>query len=220
MILYKGADLEKKFESQVFHSILSSLGEICPLEIHFDSLLLEKQLKPYLDKWVPYNKNKPEYKRYGLSLFSLDGGISGEVDLNSIYEYNQKNKTHYTELSFRTPTFYWKKFSALSEPLKGIEKSLGRSHLIKLDNGGFFPPHRDLGMDTFRFISFFKSDPDVFTFLLNDKKFFFVTNRLYFFNARKTHSLFSFRNNAIILILNVEYSRDSIDFVFKNLLDK
>ena len=212
--------LKKEFESQVFNSILCSLGETYPMEIDFDRFLLMKQLKPYLDKWVPYNRAKPEYKRYGLSLFSLDGGTSGEVDLNSIYEYNKKNQTHYTELSFRVPTCYWKEFSSLSEPLKGIEKSLGRSHLIRLDNGGFFPPHRDLGLDTFRLIAFFNSDPDLFTFLIDDKKFHFVTGRLYFFNAQRTHSLFSFKDNAIILILNVEYNKDSIDFVFENLHDK
>ncbi len=130
--------MEKEFE--FFNSILCSLGGTFPLEIDFDHFLLKEQLKPYLDKWVPYNRSKPEYKRYGLSLFSLDGETSGEIDLNSIREYNEKNQTQYTELSFRTPTSYWKEFSSLSEPLKGIEKSLGRSHLIRLDNGGFFLP--------------------------------------------------------------------------------
>ncbi len=75
-------------------------------------------------------------------------------------------------------------------------------------------------MNTFRLVSFFDSDTDSFTFLFDDKKFYFVANRLYFFNARRTHALFSFKDNAIILVLNVEYSKDSMDFVFKNLLDK
>ena len=212
--------MKKEFESQFFYSTLSSLGEFCPLDIDFDSSLLRKQLKPYLDKWVPYNRSKPGYKRYGLSLFSLDGGTSGEVDINSIFEYNKKNQTDYTELSFRTPTSYWKELSSLSEPLKGLEKSLGRSHLIRLDNGGFFPPHRDLGKDAFRLISFFNSDPDFFTFILDDKKIFFVTDRLYLFDAKKTHSLFSFKDNAIILVLNVEYNKDTMSFVFENLMSK
>ena len=190
------------------------------MEIDFDEHLLKKQLTLNLDKWVFYNSSKPGYKRYGLSLFSLDGGTSGDIDLNSILEYNKKNQTHYTELSFRVPTCYWKEFSSLSKPLKGIEKSLGRSHLIRLDNGGFFPPHRDLGMDVFRLIAFFNSKPDTLTFLLDDQKVHFFTNRLYFFNARRTHSLFSFKDNAIILVLNVEYNKDSMNFVIKNLLDK
>ncbi|MDE0092275.1 MAG: hypothetical protein OXN83_03200 [Oligoflexia bacterium] len=212
--------MNKGFESEIFNSILSSLGEVCPLEIAFDDSLLKKQLKPYHDKWVPYNRSKPDYKRYGLSLFSLDGGISGVIDLNSLLEYNRKNQTDYSELSFRVPTCYWKELSSLSEPLKGIEKNLGRSHLIRLDNGGFFPPHRDLEGNTFRLIAFFNSEPDTLAFLLDDKKIYFLPNRLYFFNARRTHSLFSFKDNTILLVLNVEYSEDSINFVMENLLDK
>ena len=144
------------------------------------------------------------------------------VKLISILFMNTIKKIRLIILNFllESPTCYWKEFRSLSEPLKGIEKSLGRSHLIRLDNGGFFPPHRDLGLDTFRLIAFFNSDPDLFTFLIDDKKFHFVTGRLYFFNAQRTHSLFSFTDNAIILILNVEYNKDSIDFVFENLHDK
>ena len=209
---------KKELELLFFSSKLSSLGKMFPLNIDFDIFLLRKQLKPYADKWVPYNKSKPEYKRYALSLFSLDGEISGEIDLNSLSEYNKKNQTNYIEMSFRTPTFYWKEFSLLSEPLKGIEKNLGRSHLIKLDKGGFFPPHRDLEEDVFRLVSFLNADHDNLIFILDNEKIQFTPDRLYFFNAKKTHSVFSFTNNAMILVLNVEYNKDSMKFVSENLL--
>ena len=163
---------KKDLESEIAYLKLSSLGNVYPLKIYFDNLLLKEQIKPYLHNWVPYNKSKSGYKRYGLSLFSLDGGTSGEIDLTSVKEYNKKNQTNYNELSFRVPTHYWKKFNSLSEPLKKIEKNLGRSHLLKLNSGGFFPPHRDLGR-TFRLISFFFCLPDHFIFLIDDKKFFF-----------------------------------------------
>ena len=214
------SNLKKEFEKQLFYSRLLSLGEIYPLGIDFDGYLLRKQLKAYTDKWVPYNRSKPGYKRYGLSLFSLDGDVSGEINLTSIYEYNQKHKTQYDELSFRVLTPYWKELNSLSKPLKELEKNIGRSHLIRIDNGGFFPPHRDLGVKTFRLISFFNTDPDILAFLLDDKKVHFVTNRLYFFNARRTHSLLSFKDNAMVLVLNVVCNEDSLKFVFENLFIK
>ena len=208
-----------KRDIELAHFRLSSLGIFYPLSISFDFLLLEKQIRPYRKDWIPYNKSKPGYKRYGLSLFSLDGGVSGEIDLNSIKEYNEKNQTDYNELSFRKPTHYWHEFSSLSEPLKEIENNLGRSHLIKFDKGGFFPPHRDTG-NTFRLISFFFCTHHHLKFLVDDKKFFFTNNRLYFLDTRKPHSVFSFQNNAVILVLNVEYSENSMDFVFKNIVER
>ncbi len=210
---------QKDLESEIAYLKLSSLGETCPLKIKFDSVLLKKQLTPYLHNWIPYNQSKPGYNRYGLSLFSLDGGTSGEIDLSSVSEYNKENQKDYDEFSFRTPTRYWREFSSLSEPLKKIEKNLGRSHLLKFDRGGFFPPHRDRGR-AFRLIAFFFCIPDHFVFLLEDKKFFFMPERLYFLDTRKAHSLFSFQDNATILVLNVEYNRDSLNFVIENLVQE
>ena len=206
------------FESEVFNSRLCSLGEFYPLRIFFDDIILNKELELEKDKWIIYNKSMPECNRYGLSLFSLDGKTSGEIDLNSIKEYNKKNQTNYTELSFRTPTHYWKKLSAISTPLKKIERNLGRSHLIKLDKNGFFPGHRDLDMNTFRLIAFFNARPDNLNFYIDDKKIHFMPYQLYFFNARRKHSLFSLKNYIILLVLNIELNKDSVEFVCNNLL--
>ena len=210
--------ISKTSESEIDYSMLTSLGSFYPLSIFFDWDLLKKQLEVRCNDWLIYNKSKPECKREGLGLFTLDGRVSGE-DLTSIREYNSENRTDYNELSFRVPTPYWKELTSLSEPLKPLENNLGRSHLIRLKNGGFFPPHRDLG-ETFRLIAFFNCSPNYLIFTLDDQKIFFQNNILYFANARKTHSLFSFQEEALILVLNVEYSDTSLGFVMRNLLDK
>ena len=54
-------------------------------------------------EYVQYNPRKP-INRYGLSVTSLDGGVSGIPDLDSLGEYNKENNTQYTERDFETTT--------------------------------------------------------------------------------------------------------------------
>ena len=54
-------------------------------------------------EYVRYNPRK-NVPRYGLSITSLDGGVSGVPDLDSLYEYNKEHGTTYREYSFTVPT--------------------------------------------------------------------------------------------------------------------
>ena len=45
-------------------------------------------------EYIKYNPRK-DINRYGLSITSLDGGLSGRPDLDSLYEYNKENNTNY-----------------------------------------------------------------------------------------------------------------------------
>lgn len=195
---------------------LAMLGSFEPTDIVFDWDTTSKILEQTRDHWRYYNPNKPGYNRYGLSLLSLDGADTGEKDLTSIRDYNQKNNTNYNELSYRTPTRWWDTLHPISEPLKPLENFLGRSHLLRLDLGGFFPPHRDLG-DSFRLISFFQCSHECLHFALQGKIQFFECNRLYYADTEKVHSLVSFKNDSILLVLNVEPCQETYNFVLKNL---
>jgi len=198
------------------YSYISSLGNFYALSFIFDETAILQKLEQKKDCWRTYNKNKPGYKRKGLSLISLDGSDSGEIDLTSIREYNVKNQANLCEMSFKTPTQHWSDFSEISSPLSEIQESLGRSHFLSLDSGGFFPPHRDIG-PCFRLISFFNCSPSSLYFVLDGKKVNFSTGRLYFADTRKSHALFSFQENSIILVLNVSLTKESVEFVVKNL---
>lgn len=208
--------MSQKSETAIIDSQLRSLGAFVPLQITFDQGDIDSILSDCAELWQPYNKKKVGYKRYGVSLYSLDGGVDGEIDLNSIGEYNQKHQTKYTEMSFRTPTPYWSRFTGLSEPLKEFAPHLGRSHLLRLDKGGFFPPHRDLG-NSFRLISFFDCEPWELYFVIEDKKYNFQPNRLYYVDTRRAHTVFSFRNDATCLVLNVDISEPAYRLVLQNL---
>lgn len=202
-----------------FHFQLSSLGTFYELDIRFSESLLKDQLKAFKNDWKQYNPRKQGYKREGLSLFSLDGDLSGVPDLDSIHEYNIENGTEYSELSFDTPTPAWKGIPEISEKLTELEPFLVRSHFIRLGEGGFFPPHRDI-CRAFRLISFFDTTPNSFHLTVDGKLCHFRPNVLYFMDTHKTHSVVSFEDNAVMMVLNVQYAENAIGFVQNHRLDK
>ena len=51
--------------------------------------------------YVRYNRRK-DINRYGLSITSLDGGLTGIPDLDSLHEYNLENKTKHEERGSRS----------------------------------------------------------------------------------------------------------------------
>lgn len=196
----------------------SELGDFYPLDIFLDHKTIREKITNDDFNWVQYNKSKPQIKRKGLSLFSLEGEVSGEVDLNSIAEHNAYNGTDYNEMSFRTPTKYWEMLRGDFEDLIPLEPHIGRSHFISFEEGGFFPPHRDLG-ESIRLISFFSSSDDLC--LVSDKRQIqFSPGRLYFLNTRKTHSIVNFYGNSIILVLNIGCNASTFRWVTNHLKQK
>jgi hypothetical protein len=204
-------------EKNHYKDRLRALGSFEALEVAFDTEALHQQLAEVPQEgWKVYNKSKPGYNRYGLSLISLDGSTDGEIDLNSLLEYNKQNGTHYDELSFRTPTPFWRSLSALSSPLEPLLPHLGRSHLIRLDQGGIFPPHRDLGAAV-RLIAFFDCAPNSLHFTLNNQVQYFESFRLHYADTDRVHSLVSFQKGSLILVLNVDPNPESYQFIINHL---
>ena len=115
---------------------LARYGDVYPLKLQVNCNITNV-LEEY--DWIPYNPRK-NIPRYGLSITSLDGGLSGIPDLDSVKEYNKKNNLNLDETSFKEKTELW----PLVEPaLKPFENYLGRTHFIKMERTGCFPPHRD-----------------------------------------------------------------------------
>ena len=116
--------------------------------IEFDFPLWDTgRTQSILDKhpgWVRYQPHKPN-NRWGLSVTSLDGGFSGEPDLYSLRDWNAMNGTTYWEADFKARTNVVEFIPELNPFLDFFGSSLGRVHFLKLNAGGFFPPHRDNG---------------------------------------------------------------------------
>jgi hypothetical protein len=188
------------------------------------------KLKSYLKfvKWteenftyVRYNPRK-EINRYGLSITSLSGELNGIPDLDSLYEYNKENNTNYVEQDFKTFTEVYN-YEDLKECIYPIEKHIFRSHILKLESGGFFPGHRDIrGMnfDSFRIIIPLENmNPPLFTFIVDNKIQHWNYGKLYFVDTAKMHYLFNASfSPSYMIVLNIELNEDTVNFVTKNML--
>ncbi len=196
---------------------LISLGHIIPLNIYINSQEVKKDIFNYQKCFKPYNPRKAGYNRYGLSLTSKDGGFSGIPDLDSLYEYNKLNNTEFDESDFREWTPFFKNCKSLKSAMEPFHDCIGRSHILRLDKGGFFPPHRDLSQVSFRlFISLCESPQD-YVFILNEKKVFFQPHQGYFINTLLSHSLFSFVDGSLFAVFNIDLNEESVKAVFNNL---
>jgi hypothetical protein len=183
-------------------------GEV--VELDFPKMNLN-HVKDVLDKhpgWKPYQPHKTGYNRFGLSVTSLDGQYSGEPDLYSLREWQSMTGESYNEMSFRKRTNIVQFLPELDQFLNFWEPNLGRTHFLRLDRGGFFPPHRDNGaivaVPTFRIIV------PIYNFGVNDMKWIqdekiqrFDLGATYFVNTSRLHSVFSFVDNCLMLVLNV-----------------
>lgn len=170
--------------------------------------------------YVQYNPRKP-INRYGLSITSLDGGITGHPDLDSLFEFNCENNTSYTELSFKQKTPVYD-HAGLKEVIAPWKDTICRSHVLRLDPGGFFLPHRDsrfLNPDVLRLIvPLTNTSPPEVVFLLEDKVLNWKPGTLYFLNTFKTHTLFNASMSpSYWIIFNVPATNYSVERVLDNM---
>ena len=169
-------------------------------------------------KYVQYNPRKKN-NRDGLSITSLDGDISGIPDLDSLHEYNKENNTNLTEEDFSKFTQVYYQSEDLKNIFKEFETSIARTHIIRLNPGGFFPPHRDLvgNFNTFRLIlPLSNCNPPNCNFIVDDKLLNWKEGKVYFVDTSKLHYLFnSSFSPSYWLVANIKTSEESVDTVLK-----
>jgi hypothetical protein len=166
--------------------------------------------------YVRYNPRK-DIRRYGLSITSYDGNMSGIPDLDSLPEYNKEMNTNLHETDFNVPTPVYD-YPDLCEVLNPIKHNICRTHVLKLDPGGYFPPHRDFRKDifsTFRLIIPLKNvNPPSLTFILDGKILNWELGNVYFVNTAKMHYLFNASSDpSYMIIINTILNKNSIDYV-------
>lgn len=202
--------------------MITNFGQVIEFDFpHWDTL----RAQSILDKhpgWVRYQPHKPN-NRYGLSVTSLDGGFSGEPDLYSLREWNQMNGTNYWEADFKVRTNVVEFIPELNPFLDFFGNNLGRVHFLKLNAGGFFPPHRDNGAiidsPTFRILvpisNFGKNQ---MKWIQEEEVLPLETGRTYFINTTRPHSLFSFTDDCTMLVLNIIASNDILDKLVRRVI--
>lgn len=191
------------------YNSLLSFGDLIPLKLKCDVKKLFDETEEFV--YLKYNPRK-NIERYGLSITSLDGSLNG-IDLDSIKEYNKENNTEYDELSFNKFTEVYNVSSEIQKIVEPFKDHIGRSHILSLQEGGYFPPHRDLPVyveqqNSLRILVPLKgcNPPDMY-FMYEDKPLHFEHGRAYFLNTNKSHNLFSFKGSDMI-VLNIKTNEE------------
>ena len=191
------------------YNSLLSFGDLIPLKLKCNVKKLFDETEEFV--YLKYNPRK-DIERYGLSITSLDGSLNG-IDLDSIKEYNKENNTEYDELSFNKFTKVYHTSSEIQKIVEPFKNHIGRSHILSLQEGGYFPPHRDLPVyveqqNSLRILVPLKgcNPPDMY-FMYEDKPLHFEHGRAYFLNTNKSHNLFSFKGSDMI-VLNIKTNEE------------
>ena len=69
---------------------LQTMGDWLQMKTKFSPRKLMQEIEKFKDDWKPYNLRNSN-NRWGLSVTSLDGGLSGIPDLDSLLQYNKIN---------------------------------------------------------------------------------------------------------------------------------
>jgi hypothetical protein len=138
--------------------------------------------------------------------------LVGSIDNNS----NQSlQSSELNEMDFTEDTIYLKSMPAFSKFLHSFE--YGRSHVIYMSKGGFFPPHRDgpifphFDKECFRIIVPIEGcEEDDFTLVVGNKIVPLQNGRAYYVNTFKKHYAFSFTDRCKFVILNIRITLENV----------
>lgn len=179
----------------------------------FDSRKVLKELEPFKDDWKRYNPKKAGNNRWGLSVTSYDGGLSGIPDLTSLLDYQLQTGIELHNHDIDVPTPVWEESTELKRFLEPWKPWITRSHFLRLDKGGFFPDHFDINKHNFeydevRFVGFVDVSEYNFKWVYDDKIIKGGNGTFWYFNANKRHSVFSTRDNVMLLVVCMKWDKD------------
>jgi len=174
----------------------------------------KKELKPYEDKWREYLPRPGRTNdRQGLNVIGLPG--DDPWDSISFSEGNARSGGVKLENEdFNEPTQLYYDLKSL-HPLLNPFLPLGRSALVRLQEGGWYTPHRDsqyISRGTFRIIIFLSKEcaTDSFRFELDRQVRPIIPGTTYLIATQKMHQTHSWKNNSIHLVINVPKTWENV----------
>lgn len=200
-------------------------GDQTELEINFNTEKVLEDLELFRDSWSQYNSNKPHIAREGLCVINERGKVGPGPALESLYEWNRKHNTNYSEIDFNIPTELYHHSVELQKGLGDILPYCFRTHFLKLKPGGFFPAHRDYrgyceNQNSVRLIvPILNCNPPSMRFMIEDRTLHWNMGRMYLVNTNKVHSLFNLNDceDSIWLVINAKVCEEVFKFVSYNL---
>ena len=213
-----------KTERALIWNTLCNMGNTIKLKWKINEHEVIEQLEQFKDNWCPYNvKKDANNNRWGLPITSHSGDVMDNYHLNSFGYMQKYHDVEMKEENFTTPTEVYNKIPELAKLVDAFAPDIGRVHLLRVDQGGFFPPHRDfpgVGPEWMRLLCVFgKCKPENFVHMLDGKPMYPDPGYLYFVNLQLDHSVFSFSDGLYALILTVKVNDRVHDLIINNTMN-
>ena len=210
-----------KTERALIWNTLCNMGDTIKLKWKINEHEVLEQLEQFKDSWCPYNvKKDANNNRWGLPITSHSGDVMDNYHLNSFGYMQKYHDVEMKEENFTTPTEVYNKIPELAKLVDAFAPDIGRVHLLRVDQGGFFPPHRDfpgVGPEWMRLLLVFgKCKPENFVHMLDGNPMYPDPGYLYFVNFQKDHSVFSFSDGLYALILTCKVNDRVHDLIINN----
>lgn len=192
---------------------LQAIGDFAPLNVCINLGKLEQELKAWDNSWVPYLRREGVTNdREGLLLVGAEGDKVGDsLSMPEVRErlgarVEESDLTYRTELYDALPSLH---------PILDMFETLGRTMLVKLNKGGWFPPHRDhpqLTRDTFRLVGFVSRScgHSNFEWEHDYRRVNIEPGRVYYVDTRKTHRTACWADNSIHLVMNIPKTWENV----------
>jgi hypothetical protein len=201
--------IQEDLERAMLWNSLVNMGAVVKTKWRLDPYQVEQQLSQFKDNWCPYNQKKDTVNnRWGLPVTSQTGEVMDNAHLNSFGYMKKYHDAKLSEEDFSTPTQVYHAVPDIKNLVDIFKPDIGRVHLLRIDKGGFFPPHRDfhgLCPSYFRLITVFgRCSPENYVQMIDGRAVYLEPGWVYFVNFQLDHSVFSFSDNLYSLILTVK----------------
>jgi hypothetical protein len=213
----------EELERAALWNSLVNLGNFVKTKWHFSPIDVEQQLLEFKDNWCPYNQKKDQHNnRWGLPVTSHTGDVMDNYHLNSFGYMQKYHNIEMKEENFNTPTEVYNSIPEIKSLVDVFAPDIGRVHFLRIDQGGFFPPHRDfheVSPEYFRLLAVFgRCSPENYVQMIDGKPIYPEAGWLYFSNTQLDHSVFSFSNGLHALILTVKLTERTRRLIVNNLI--
>jgi hypothetical protein len=214
----------EELERSALWNSLINLGNFVKTKWHFDPASVEQQLKQFDNNWCPYNAKKDTVNnRWGLPVTSHTGDVMDNYHLNSFGYMQQYHDIEMKEENFTTPTAVYHAIPEVKKLVDVFSPDIGRVHFLRIDKGGFFPPHRDfqgVSPEYFRLLTVFgRCSPENYVQMVDGCPLYPEAGWTYFMNTQLDHSVFSFSNNLYALILTVKLNERTQRLIMSNTMN-
>ncbi len=213
--------IQQEIERGLLWQSLVNLGTQVKLKWKIDHNKVEDQLENFKNNWCPYNVKKDQHNnRWGLPVTSHTGDVMDNYHLNSFGYMQRYHDVEMKEENFTTPTDVYYSIPEIKKLVDIFAPDIGRVHLLRIDKGGFFPPHRDfhgISPEYFRLLTVFgRCSPENYVQMIDGTPKYPEPGYVYFTNFQLEHSVFSFSDNLYSLILTVKLNERTQKLILTN----